>query len=207
MIFNFSKKYQFCTSLTLNGQVIETLDKTRLLGTIVSNNIKWDENTAEIVKKANRRMELLRKVATFNPQVQDLKIIYFLFIRSILEQSAVVWHSSLSNENSIDPERVQKSALKIILGERYKGYKYSLDFLGIQTLKERRRELCLKFAKKCLNNPKLKDMFPVSSKTHSMITRKPEKYVVERAKTERYRNSPLIYMKMLLNQESRTEVK
>ena len=41
-----------------------------------------------------------------------------LQIRSKIEQSAVVWHSSLTKKNKRDLERVQKSALKIILKDR-----------------------------------------------------------------------------------------
>ena len=59
-------------------------------------------------------MELLRKVASFGTSIEEKRSIYILFIRSILEQSSVVWHSSLTKENEEDLERVQKSALKII---------------------------------------------------------------------------------------------
>lgn len=48
-----------------------------------------------------------------------VKTLYVLFVRSILEKYAVVWHSSLSEENKRDLERVQKSAMKLILGDKY----------------------------------------------------------------------------------------
>ena len=114
MIVNFTENFQFTTRLKLKDESIEVIDSTKLLGTIISKDLKWDLNTAAIVRKANARMELLRKAATFGPPVQDLKDIYILFIRSILEQSATVWHSSITSENSSDLERVQKSAVKII---------------------------------------------------------------------------------------------
>ena len=44
-------------------------------------------------EKTNTRMELLRKVASCGASIEDLKTIYILFVRSILEQSATVWHS------------------------------------------------------------------------------------------------------------------
>ena len=129
MIFNFTTKYQFTTRLVLNDQIIEILKSTKLLGTIISDDLRWDLNTANIVKKANARMQLLRKVASFSPPIEDLKTIYFLFIRSLLEQSATVWHSSLTDENTNDLERVQKSAVRIILGDKYIGYTKSLEKL------------------------------------------------------------------------------
>ena len=199
MIFNFSSNYQFNTRMQLKGENIETIKSTKLLGTIVSDDLKWDLNTANIVKKANARLELLRRIATFKPPLEDLKTIYFLFIRSLLEQSATVWHSSLTEENSNDLERVQKSAVRIMLGSNYRGYKKSLNLLQIDTLKDRRDQLCLNFAQKCIKNPKTRHMFPEKEKNHQMLTRNPEKFKVEHANTKRLENSPIIYMQNLLN--------
>ena len=81
-------------------------------------------------------MQLLRKVASFGTPSEDLVNIYVLFIRSLLEQSAVVWHSSLTQENKEDLERIQKSALKVILGEKYVGYNKFLEKLDLETLKK-----------------------------------------------------------------------
>ena len=60
-----------------------------------------------------------------------------------------VWHSSLSQENIEDLEIVQKTAIKVILQERYQGYEAALAQLGLQTIESRREELCLNFALKC----------------------------------------------------------
>ena len=136
MIFNFTDKYQFSTRLSMENKPIEVINSTKLLGTIITSDLKWEENTSHLVKKSNARMELLRRVASFGTSVEDLKNIYFLFVRSQLEQSAVVWHSSLTEENINDLERVQKSAAKIILGNKYQNYEEALDELGIETLKK-----------------------------------------------------------------------
>ena len=56
------------------------------------------ENTATIVQKANARRELLRRVASFGVSVEDLKLIYILFVKSHLEQSTIVWHSGLTEK-------------------------------------------------------------------------------------------------------------
>ena len=57
----------------LNGGPVEVIEKTKLLGTIVQNNLKWDLNTRNIVQKANARMELLRQVASFGTSAVELK--------------------------------------------------------------------------------------------------------------------------------------
>ena len=149
-------------------------------------------------------MELLRKVASFSPPIEDLKIIYIMYVRSILEQCAPVWHSSLTIENSEDLERVQKSAIKVILKEKYKGYQKGLAQLGLENLKSRREELCLNFAIKCTKNEKMKHMFPLNPKLHKMETRNVDKYQVYHAKTERFKDSAIIYMQNLLNEHEKT---
>ena len=51
---------------------------------MISDDLKWDLNTATIVKKANQRLEILRRLSAFSPPVKDLKEVYILFVRSIL---------------------------------------------------------------------------------------------------------------------------
>ena len=103
-----------------------------------------------------------------------------------MEQSATVWHSSLTEENSDDLERVQKSAVKIILGDGYIDYEKALIRLDMESLKDRRE------------NPKTSKMFPENDKIHQKETRNHKKYLVQHAHTEGLRSS-IIYMQNLLN--------
>ena len=72
--------------------------------------------------------------------------------------------------------------------------------MPLESLKYRREELCINFAKKCLKNEKNKDIFPIRSKKHEMETIDEEKYVVYHANTERMKKSSIPYMQRLLNQ-------
>ena len=207
MIFNHTDNYSFTIRFQLNGATVEVIDSTRLLGTIITEDLSWDQNTRNIVNKANARMQLLRKVASFGVPEEELKNVYILFVRSLLEQSAVVWHSSLTLENITDLERVQKSAMKVILGDKFVSYKTSLEKLEIETLQDRREQLCLNFAKSCIKNPKFSDMFPENAKTHTMELRNPEVFQVKHANTERFRKSAIIYMQHLLNDDAEKKKK
>ena len=148
-------------------------------------------------------MQILRKVANFGSPIEDMKLIYFSFIRSHLEKSATVWHSSLTDENKNDLERIQKTAMKIMLGNDYNGYKKSLEKLNMDTLDERRKILCLNFAVKCTKHEKLKNIFPERKFFHTMKKRNTEKYEVEHANTEKFRKSSVIFMQNLLNKNHR----
>ena len=123
-------------------------------------------------------------------------------IRSKLEQSAVVWHSSLTENNRRDLERVQKSAVKIILKNSYNNYEDALKILKMESLEDRRTRLCFKFAKNCLKNEKLKKLFPLAKTNHTMKTRLKEKFKVNQARTERYKHSAIPYMQRLLNTDA-----
>ena len=176
MIFNFTKKYQFVTSLKVNNSDIDLVKETKLLGTIITDTLSWDRNTEELVKKGYKRMQLLNAVAGYTGTKIELKDIYLTFIRSVLEQSAVVWHSSLTQKNIKDLERVQKVAVRIIMGKNYTTYKKGLKFLKLDTLEKRREILCLRFAKNCTKSEKMKNLFPLNDSKHKMKKRKERKF-------------------------------
>ena len=91
------------------------IDKSKILGTIITSDLKWDDNCANKIAKFNKRLTLLRKVASFCSDTDELRNIYITFCRPVLEQSCELWTGSLTTENRKDIERCQKTATKIIL--------------------------------------------------------------------------------------------
>ena len=127
--------------------------------------------------------------------------IFILHATKIIKFSAVVWHSSLSKNNISDIERIQKSAVKIILKDQYKDYNSALKQLNLQTLSRRREVLCLRFAKKSIKLQTFKNLFPLNKKKHCMKKRRPRKFFENPANTDRYLKSSIPYMQSLLNKE------
>ena len=177
--------------------------ETRLPGTIITDDLKWRRNTEYLAKKANQRMKMLHIASKFTSKYSDLKSIYKLFIRSILEQSAVVWHSSLHIKDSDELERVQKSATKIIMGNKYSDYDNALKFLQIDRLSERRKKLCLNFAKKSVKHEKAGKIFPLKQLKKQL--RSNELYKVNFASTDRYQKSTIPFLQSLLNNEEKSK--
>ena len=68
-------------------------------------------------------------------------------------------------------------------------------------LQYKREMLCLKFAKNCLKDEKLKKLFPVKKSEHKMKKRNTMKFKTNKTRTERYRKSAIPYMQRLLNKE------
>ena len=199
MLFNYTRKYQFNTRLTIENNDISIVDQVKLLGVIITSNLSWNKNTSYLVKKAYARMRLLHKLAEFNVPATDSILIYILYIRSICEQSCSVWYSSLTQENSDDLERVQKVALKVFfLKWIYFFWKLikSVKLTYLETLSIRREELCSNFSKKCLKNDQMKGLF--TENKIGIKSRFPEKYHVILANTERFRKSSIVYLQRLL---------
>ena len=173
----------------------------KILGTIINDKLTWDENCSFLIKKVNARMQLLRNVYSFGATNLEMVHLWTVFCRSVLEQSCVVWHNSLTQENTEDLERPQKTFCKLVLREKYKTYEDSLILLNLDSLNQRRQSLCLKFAKAGIKHNKLSDLLPEESKTHNMQTRNENKYKVNFANTGRLKDGSIISMQNLLNDD------
>ena len=53
MIFNCTDMYQFTTRLTVNEKPIEVINSNRLIGTILTDDLKWDSNCENLTKNGN----------------------------------------------------------------------------------------------------------------------------------------------------------
>ena len=110
----------------------------------------------------------------------------------------LIIYFTLRKENIQDLERVQKSAMGLILQESYNSYPNALKVSNLETLADRRELLCLEFAKRYLNNRKMKHLFPRNNKTHSMKNILEETYKIETQDIKRLMKSTVIYMQRLL---------
>ena len=122
----------------MEGNTLPKVQLTKLLGVIIIKDITWSENTKYIIKRANARMELFRKLTQFNSPVEDMNTIYISYIRSILEQSSNIWHGDLTLLDRISLERVQKNVFRNILKNNYITSEQELQDLNMETLFARR---------------------------------------------------------------------
>ena len=198
MIFNFTKKFKFATRIKMNNILLDTVSETKILGLIISSNLSWKSNTNNLVKKANKRMIIIIKLKDFPIPMKDLTMIYCQFIRCMLEFNSNVWFSSITEEESEDLERVQRNACKIMLGIHYTGYEEALERLNLDTLKDRREKLALKFGQKCLKIEQMENCFKKNMKNvHDL--RKQEEYEVKFASSTRLFNSTIPTLQRMLN--------
>ena len=67
-------------------------------------------NTRELVKSAYSRISMLSKLKYTGVSAKDLLKIYALFVRSCAEYISVAWHSSLTVEQALKIENIQKTS-------------------------------------------------------------------------------------------------
>ena len=149
MMYNRARKWDFPPEVFFeNGVQMNVVHQFKLVGVVITDDLKWEENTKYICQKARRKLWLLRRMRGLDLTIPQMLDVYCKEVRSILEMCVPVWHSGLTKKQSASIERVQKVAFRIILGPKYISYACALKSLKAKTLQERRLQLCKQFATK-----------------------------------------------------------
>ena len=152
-------------TLRIDGQVLETVRSHKVLGLVIQDNLKWNENTCMIVSKAFKHLPIIRVLRRGGVSAADLLVIYVALIRSVLEYCCVVWHNALPAHLSSEIERVQMRALRIIYPRS--SYQEAFQRAKIARLEDRRNELCMRaFDKIIKGGPLSKHLTPIRSIAH-----------------------------------------
>ena len=113
MIVDFRKKKTPLSPLFINGQSVERVDSFKFLGTIISSNLKWDENIQSIISKAQQRLYFLRQLKKFQVSKSVLSTFFRAVIESVLTFSITVWYSNAGQKDKKRLENIVRSASKI----------------------------------------------------------------------------------------------
>ena len=197
MIFNPCKSKDFMPELKINQTRVDLIEETRLLGIVLRSDLSWSANTNYIVQRCLNKTWMLRRLKRLGANMNDLLEVYKKQIRSLAEYGVPVWNSSLTGEDIVNLERIQKTALHIILGTEYKSYNHALKSTELEKLSDRRKKICIKFARRAQKHPKFSSWFKLNTKTNSRIQQ--PKFCPPVYRTERFRKSPISYRTNLLN--------
>ena len=130
--------------------------------------MKWNTSTEKIVKKAAKRLFLLKVLKSYGANTSDMKIFYIAVIRPTLEYGAQAWNGGITKDQSNEIERIQKRALKIIYKED--DYDKCLQTAELVSLKEGRDQMCIQLIKSMSNSDhKLHNVLP--KKVHEIRNR------------------------------------
>ena len=126
----------------------------------------------------------------------ELARVYKAVVRPVLDNCCVIYHPMLTDEQDQVIERLQSQALKNIYGY---GVPYATmrRLADVTTHRQRRIELCDKFAQKARNNPWFTHWFP--ERKAARRGRHHEEIHEMTARTDRLNNSLLFYFRRRLN--------
>ena len=201
MLFNTSYKNDFSPKLNIDGVMLEVVKEMKLLGVIVTNDLKWHQNTQHITSKAYKRQWIINRLKQMGASITVLIDVYTKQVRSILEFVCVVWNSSLTQDNINAIERVQKSAFSVIIASRYNTHKEACQQLNMETLSKRREKLSIKFANNSSKHPIHSQWFVPYQEESVTRSEKPAFKPVQ-GRTERLLKSAIPYLTSLLNKKN-----
>ena len=85
MIFDFARVKQKLLPLTIKEVVVIRKKSARILGLTVQDNLKRNEHVNHIVKKASKRLYMLRVLKRSNAGTNTLLMVYKTIIGPVLE--------------------------------------------------------------------------------------------------------------------------
>jgi hypothetical protein len=170
LIIDFRKNKTSKNPVLINNSEIEIIDSFKLLGTTLSNDLKWNVNTNLIVKKCHQRLYFLRELKKFHLSKSVLVSFYRCVIESVLTFSITVWYNNLTVDDKRKLNKIVSTASRVI-GEQ------------LPTLESIYRQRLRKRSVKIVEDPshpayELFDMLPSGRRFRSIKTR-----------TNRFKNS------------------
>ena len=194
----FARNKPAPSTFTLDDVTIQQCNTVKLLGIFIQSNLKWDKYVNYIVKRANSRLYMLRKLKYHFLSTSDLILIYTSFVRPTVEYATPVWSSGITKQQCNTIERIQKRACRIALGPDYVRYGDALQVCKLETLECRRKQLSIAFAKS-LKNSKLESLVPETRSISGYNLRNSTQLTELKCNTSRFKNSPVPHLINLLN--------
>ena len=151
-------------------------------------------HVSETVSKV-RRFWMLRHLKKNGLNNAELVNVYTMHLRSCIEFASVVYGPQITASQNNEIEKLQSQSLKVIFGFD-ESYRKCLELSGLERLEDRRVKAIEKFAVKA-SQGRYSHWFPRNNcggRTRSSL-----KYREYYARCERLRNSPIYYMRRVLN--------
>ena len=114
IIVDYRKNPAPSTPIILCGSPVDSVESCRFLGTIITQDLKWELNIRSLTKKGQQRMFFLRQLKKFNLPKTMMVHFYTAIIESILTSSITVWYTAATAKDKSRLQRIIRSAEKVI---------------------------------------------------------------------------------------------
>ena len=186
------------SNLEVRGERIDSVDKIKLLGFMVGSRPGVHDHMQLIREKFRVKLWSMLHLKHAGIVGDNLFGMYCCFVRPIFETNSVIFHSMLTREQSRELEQLQKKLVKLCFGIN-SGYAAIREEKNIMTLEHRRVRAAEKFVAKTIEDKRFGPKWYKKRQEAPMQMRRRNIYVEERARTERFRKSPLLYFQRVAN--------
>ena len=176
-----TKDVNIPNGLKLNDSEIKRVSKTKSLGVMVDENLKWDEQFKTVKNKICGGLASLKKLKNILPQ-SKLCSVYYAIVESHLRYADVIW-GSLPTRKLETLQRLQNRAQSIIESARLKD-NWSCDWLNVNNLISFDRSVMTYKIMNKLSPESLWDKFELRSMHSSYVTRNCHDLQIPRLNTE-----------------------
>ena len=178
--------------IPFQGTTLQDVSQQKHLGLIFSSDLAWSHHINYTVGKARRLIGVMR-LLQHRLSRRTLELIYFIYIRPILEYGDVVW-GGCTQFNADLLEAVQLAAARVVTGATCRTSHVILyNETGWETLSKRREKHRLKLLYKIINGhtPQyLYDLIPKNVSTRNVYNVRSKHNISQvRARSNTYNNS------------------
>ena len=184
--------------INFEGKRIDSGKNLKILGFNFNEYPSVRHHIEIMLNTARLRLWTLRFLKKSGLDQLDLLHFYKVFVRSILDFAVPTYHPQLSADLSSEIERVQATAMKIIFP--LVAYHTVLENQIIEEHQLRRERMVRRFAERAERNEKFGEKwFPPNTEVEYEL-RNRKRLLEENTRTKRFYQSPIQYMRRLLNQ-------
>ena len=117
MLFNRATSLDFQSNILLESSPLDVVEETKILGIMLSSDLKWKKHVDFVRKKCLKKMWSIRRMKEIGGSIHDMIDVFTLQIRCLAEIGCPSWNGALTQKDITKLESIQKIALRIMLGE------------------------------------------------------------------------------------------
>ena len=114
MVIDFRKNKSTIPHITINNKIVERVDTFKYLGVVIDKELKWKQNTDNIIKKLTPRMYCLRKLKSFEVNNKLLQMFYTSMITSVITFGITSWGGNISKQDKDRLDKIIKRASGVV---------------------------------------------------------------------------------------------
>ena len=197
------RKYDIIPELQLKpGVNLEVVDELKLVGYMFRSDLKTCSNTSYIIKKAYKRMWIVRRLKNLGAPTHQLLDVLNKQVLSVLFLGAPAWYGQLTIAEKTHLNRVLRCGLHIIYGDTYRSFSQALSRAGILSVTDQLKNMTVRFAHKSAKHDKFRKWFRQRPEDQIDTRRVKTKFLPVATRTDRYASSPIPLLTSIINGDS-----